>query len=300
MNARVYKPVALLLNMAVLLLGARAIASAVTEVTSRVIEDENYLNLVKTGTRHNYLSVSSCVGSAEISFWRIRNGQELEASRKFLVAWDGTRLKISSEKVLGPVSPTYLAVFDGLRTTFWGKELFGKDSSKTARIYAGIGPAVNGDWMIYLDPRVHGMMDLSGIDNLRLVCREVLNGDDCLVVEHVRPSPDGKSTNKTLYWVDVDKGFSIVKRQAFSVSDQTGEILLRDESYGLKSYGTDIWGPARYLRTDYDLQGNKSQQISATYNFELNTPVNEDEFSLTLPSGTEVYDETLKEHYTVP
>lgn len=259
----------------------------------------DYVSLVKAGTKINNSALRSFQGSAEISFWRTRSGEELDASRKLQVVWDGTRLRVSSEKIKGSASPTYLAVFDGAKTIFWGKELFEKDASGTARVYAGMGAAMNGDWTIYLDPRAHGMMDLSTIENLSFVGKKSYNGVECLVVEQVRPSTGGgTSVVKTKFWVDPIKSFGTVRMQSFIV-DGIEETLLRDHSYELQSRG-GIWLPSRYLRIDYDSKGSRTKQITVNYNYEPNVSIDEDKFKLVLPSGTQVFDETVNGEYVIP
>jgi len=107
---------------------------------------------------------------------------------------------------------------------------------------------------------------------------------------------------KLRLWVNTDKGYTIPKFQAWRVSNINGEVLTKEELYDMKEYGEDLWGPAKCTRYEYALDGTIKRRIAITWgsDFQINVPMSEDELKLTLPTGTEVFDEALGDLYTVP
>lgn len=141
--------------------------------------------------------------------------------------------------------------------------------------------------------------------------REVLDGDECVIVERVQKFKltDGEQAVRTfLYWVNPSKGYSIPKAQRWIEGGIYKEkTLIREELTAFRMYQGGLWGPARWTMTQYTLdtssgKARKSHQIDIKYSsdFQLNPSLTQADLTLTLPSGTKVYDEDIDAQYTVP
>ena len=157
---------------------AMAMLVVLPSVPGLAATGEELLDLVKIGCQARFDSVHSCKGSVLASLWLSRDSKELYFERKLTAAVDGDRLKISSEVIQGK-GENYEAAFDGTKTTQWRKV----DTTPAATIIQGLGGIADGDYLIYVDPKHHGMAPLGNVQNLKLVSRETLGGDECVVVE---------------------------------------------------------------------------------------------------------------------
>ena len=143
---------------------------------------------------------------------------------------------------------------------------------------------------------------------MRVIGREVVAGSECIVVEEeALPSSSDRPTSTTLFWVDPQKGYAVPKVQVFVEGGPFSErTLVEEENAQLKEYKPGIWYPTKITADHYSTKDpakhfKKSTKV-ITYDpqFQINVPVDAEDLSLVLPSGTSVYDENLDASYKVP
>ena len=140
----------------------------------------------------------------------------------------------------------------------------------------------------------------------KIVGRETLNGNDCVVVEFLLTGKDIVHT--FWFWVDPAKGFTVPRIRSWAEGTGLREKILTGEvNTEMRQYADGNWGPARATVAQYrinPLSGEyyRNAQYVTTFdpNFQINVPVTDSELTLTLPSGTTVTNELLQETYTVP
>jgi len=273
--------------------------------------DEELLEQVGVGISHRYNSITSCRGSVHLVRTRpLDEGAKLLGERVVTVAFDGKRLRMSGKVLSGDLAANFEGAFDRESTTEWldmpGDEL-------AARIYPGLDGVTSGEFSLFVDPRAIGGGRFPGPDpdtglSREIVEREVLDGRDCIVVEHTFPIPENTAgaCMKVTQWVDVDRGFAVPKSLAWYASGSEADpILLQEDVVALKQYGDALWVPATFTRVVYRPDGTFEKRIIGTYgpDFQINVPISEDDLRLTLPSGMRVYDNregAPDEPYTTP
>ncbi len=158
----------------------------------------------------------------------------------------------------------------------------------------------------YLVPRPEDLPPSIELTSAKIVGRESLEGDECIVVDvavtvHL---PDEDTMVSTVRkWVNVDKGYTIVRTRTWHEGNvYSAQTLKSESSTTVRQYGDGVWGPDTFTSQRYDLEGEVRHKLVIAYDpaFELNVPVSDSDLSLTLPSGTEVHDELIDVQYTVP
>jgi hypothetical protein len=144
--------------------------------------------------------------------------------------------------------------------------------------------------------------------SVKVAGRETIAGDECIMVDvvttmHVPKLVGGTITQTARKWVNPQKGYTIVKEQAWSEGSVYGaKTLLAEINTTVRQYETGVWGPEEVTYQQYDLKGEVTQKMVITYDsaFKLNVPISDGDLTLTLPSGTEVHNELIDAEYTVP
>lgn len=278
--------------MGVLLTGLLALTALLPGMASE--SDEELLWRVKVGMFRRFTSIGTCKGSVHLVATRpVSEGATQEKpffERVQTVAFDGNRLRVSSEVISGDAL-SYQGAFDGEKTAELTDDATG--AGPTARITDGLEGFTRGDFAIFVDPRSIGGLPWKNLGpdtggSVTLVGREALNGDNCVILE-ITSNPldetDGAYT-RTKVWVDLDKGFTVPKSYLWYVpSGEHAPILMREEVVELKDYGDGIWGPARYTRLVYEPDGTVEKRVTGTYDpeFKINVPISEADLRLTLP-----------------
>jgi hypothetical protein len=142
----------------------------------------------------------------------------------------------------------------------------------------------------------------------RVTGREVVNGDECLVLElTVRRADKKLADSVNLLWIDPRKGYTVTRmRHYLEGGPFAGRILKEEENVVAKKYAPGIWYPSKVVNEYYEVNAKgkpvKTSTSTITYDpgFKLNVPVTEADLSLYMPSGTRVRDETVGKDYTVP
>jgi len=131
----------------------------------------------------------------------------------------------------------------------------------------------------------------------RLVAKEVVNGDDCYVLEI-----DGQTQNMTRVWIDPSKGFLVRRRIEYWPNGEVKEWQNVEE---LKEYADGVWMPSKVTRRSYsstDRYGTHivhAENVATAHELRVNTGLSDDDFTLHLAKGTIVYNEGLDEWYTI-
>jgi len=180
----------------------------------------------------------------------------------------------------------------------------GRDRINLYKVFAG----VVGHGVGHLVPRPEDLPPIIEVTSAKIAGRETVNGDECIMVDIVMtlhlPEPEKDTITSTVRkWVDVDKGYTIVRARSWKEGNVYGvKTLVLESSTTVRQYGDEVWGPDTYTSQDYDLEGELRQKLVITYDpdFKLNVPVSDSELSFTLPSGTRVDNKLIDAQYTVP
>jgi len=140
--------------------------------------------------------------------------------------------------------------------------------------------------------------------------REVVNGDECIVVEFVDMVTDADG-NEVAYhnrsWINPERGFTVSKSESIARGGAFGEgTLLAQGEVETRQYGDGLWGISEAWTEQYALDSSGRRYLqrrnittfAADYHF--NVAVTEEMLSIDLPAGTKVHNELIDAHYTVP
>lgn len=321
-----------ILPVAVVVLGLAALGT-VNHIHAET-SPEDLLQIIMQGRREAVKSIQSGKGIVQVRTFRQRNGDGIDVvdtDAKYDVVFFGNKFKYVAEtsfnrnesggsRQIGPYVPgitfTRAASYDGTKAVAYDA------SGKSAVISTQTGePQKFANLLNFARPR-QGILDVDNVDNmfspnaiekrgLRVVRREVLDGDECVVLQIswvTVQSDDARVSFSWDFWVSAGKGFTIPKSQITASGGKFGTGTVMDEwNTEVRDQGDDRWVPVKHTETHYSLGPSSMKpalhwQKTVTFDrdFQFNVPVGEDDLMLTLPSGTEVRDEVLNAEYTVP
>jgi len=278
--------------------------------------------------------VSTAAGEVTLHQWYWReSGELLETESHYDVVYAGDRLKVAEEvrylenqlsmppdsgPRAQPIAPGTVhkqdLAYDGEKVTSYEPDrqravIAGKDSREWGnllQIRGVVGLPGHGvpSLSTYLP------MDRYTRTGPYVVGREIVNGDECVVVETVdtRTDPDGGEVaywNRS--WINPQRGFTASKSTAGARGGVFGEgMLLSEWELTTRSYGDGLWGMSEARTEQYgvDDSGRRYVQMRMviTYadDYQLNVPVTDEILMVELPSGTRVHDKLSDKQYTVP
>ena len=199
--------------------------------------DEELLELVRVGMYHRYNSITSCKGTVKLvmSLPKAEGAvqEKILAERDLTVVFDGNRLRMAGKRISG-ATIDWEGAFDGENTTEW-REIPGQD--RTTRITPGMTGFTDGEFSLFVDPRRVGGYLVPSLDrgtggSERIVGREVLDGDDCVVLELTSDILEGtaEAYARTNLWVNLDKGGTVPRCLLWYVpSREAAPVLMREE-----------------------------------------------------------------------
>jgi hypothetical protein len=281
-------------------------------------ESNDQFLIAKAGCDQAWGAITSGKGKVTISSWsRTGDGAEMTNEDKYRFVFSGSRYRLSTESatvVPAATKPLQEASFDGQKITVLdaGARQAGIGGSKEK----GLDNYIRTQIM----PQVHGRERIgstvveagSPIKSLTwsFVRNEVLNGDNCIVVEVVCPSalPDGQTPTAIRdLWIDPSKGFTIpLIRTWVEGAGLSARTLAREESATFRDAGNGLWVPTQSTLESYRKNSKgeieKSTRVTVTYDstFEYNVPISDAELFLIVPSGTTMINDELGALYTVP
>lgn len=325
-----------LLAVVVTVLAMFSIRVSSQENAATVDTTQDELSVLLEGCRQAAASIHSGKGPVKILFSQ-SNEEEIwwEGSTTYTVAFSGSRFRETSETTVlknvpqvpppsgaGIEAPGTMnikqAAYDGEKAT----ELFA--SGHSARIYAPrvVGSLVGVGAFWRVKPSTTTLVDITNFgvppkdtvrDAPRIVGREAINGDECIIVELYdhSPTPEGSRPAHERWnwlWVNPQKGFATVCTRTWGRGSAYPEKTLITEIISeLRQYAGGLWGPAKVTHCEFRIarasgKYYKEYEEVFTYapDFQFNLPVSDSELTLTLPSGTLVTNELLQETYTVP
>ena len=303
-------------------------------VSSFAADSQDELSVVLEGCRQAAQAAQS--GKGQVTVYHhaaLEDGGVLEANATDTVAFSGLRFKLINEvKMLKnlpatpPSSRSVLVAPGSVRT-----EQFAYDGEKATAYSPAEGRATIGDansaggtlaadTFVMVKPSLYTLFDLTNYGSVppgltreapRIVGREAVNGDECIIVEvydHgvIEGSRSVESWQR--FWVNTAKGCAVSRIRAWVRGDSYTEKTLRTEvDSDLRQYADGVWGPAKVTASMYGINQTtreyyKETAMVITYaeGFQLNVAVTDSELTLTLPSGTTVTNELLQETYTMP
>jgi len=295
-------------------------------------DDEDLLTALSEGCANAASAIRSGRGHVRTYFWRKKGDDDvLETETESYLTFKGEQFLLREETkyLTVPVTPNrdpsepppptvvnVTASYDLERVTIVTQS----DSLPThatitdSTRVSGIGQlnvyktfiAVLGHGVDYLVPRPEDLPPVAEVTSAKIVGRETIEGDECIVVDvAVTVSvPGGDNAVSTVRkWVDLDKGYTIVRTRIWQEREvDAARTLISESSTTVRQYGDDVWGPDTFTWQQYDLEGDVTHRGTTAYgpDFQLNVPVSDNELALALPSGTKVYNELIDVQYTVP
>lgn len=156
-------------------------------------------------------------------------------------------------------------------------------------------------WMLLVGrawPRIEPFAEIPWNGKAKVIGTEIVNGDQCIVLENVLRQGSKVSWNiiGSTIWVDPKKDYAVVRSRQWEQSYRDKQrIIRREEDIKLRDYGNSLWGPAERTLTTYGMPPASRKTIKAfsekwiySPDFRYNVPVSEEELKLTLPKGTKV------------
>lgn len=144
----------------------------------------------------------------------------------------------------------------------------------------------------------------------RIVGRETIAGDECIVVEIVNSAEVSGSrvVDTWWFWVAPHKGFTVPRiRNWVEGGIAARKSLVAELDATLRDYGNGVWGPGVVTEQHYEINQSTGEarlflRKTITYGrgFVLNSEVTDADLTLNLPSGTKVEDLLADVEYTVP
>lgn len=321
--------VCVLLLAAVLTVTVRLDAGAVQPVFGE--EAEDLLAAVQLGCEETKSRVSSSAGTVTVHEWHWRSsGELLETETQYTVASAGDKFRavcetryitnewVSRESGLpfnppGTVQRVDMA-YDGEKVTRYepqrGRADIAGPNSNWARELGSIRRSIlsPGGGV----PVVRSVARSERRDPIdpRVVGREMVNGDECIVCELAYRTPLRDGCTGTFYdhiWVNPAKGFTFAKEESGARGGLFGDgMLLAEAEIDVRKCGDDLWGLSEVRHDQYGLDDagerylNIREIITFGNDYRLNPTVTDDMLTVTLPSGTKVYNELIDAHYAVP
>lgn len=298
---------------------------------------EDLLSIVQAGVDEAHSAVKSGKGDITVRLSRKKNtGGDLEIEKKYSIAFSGRKFRLSAQDRYVkndppdgyvPAGPRHRLVAPGeVRVT----EL-AYDSETVTRLIPNEKLATIGDanspvgtselskYEMYV-----GILGLGGRTAVlnaqypsltsrigpQVVGREYINGDECIIVERVDTLTlqNGEERKITLReWVNPGKGFTTPRIRVWWNDANSQMVLQTAIDAELREYGNGLWGASKLTQTEYRIdpktgQSYVSSQMVTTYDpdFQLNVPVQDADLTMSLPTGTRVYNEVLNTEYVVP
>jgi hypothetical protein len=326
----IYIIVALLLGPAVFAVFA---STCLNKAALTEEPNQDLLPVILEGTKTAVSSISSGAGKVVVHDWyRRESGELLETETTYTVAFSGDKLKASGNtryeqnQLKAQGEP-------GLRSMLPGTEvekILAYDGEKIIVFMPTKRTATIGDAKSSVAHELrncrflvgipgHGLVDMSKDAYLpddtrsdpRIVGRETIGGDECVVVEVVdnKPLSSGGQVKHTSWcWVNPSRGYMVVRTRAWAEGGSfKSKTLVAETVTDVRPYSVGIWGPAQHVSEQYRLKSDSEESYLAvrtttTYDsdYQLNSPVSSNDLRIGLPSGTKVYDEVLQARYTVP
>ena len=319
-------------SVLLLVCGVHAKADDSAGPTAGIAEDSgSLLAAVRLGCETARSRISTRVGAITVhdSFWK-GDKKWLETETVYGVVSEGTKVRATTDKTYirnettttdpggvpiapGTVMTTQLA-FDGEKVVeYWPAE--------NRAAIAGPESAIGSELKLItatIEDILPGVPDLDmEIPSPRyttrgpsVVGREVVDGEDCVVVElaHVRVDSDGQEIAwYHRYWIAPDMGFIALKTEVGHRGGWFGDGMVSVERKAEpRQYSNGLWGVSRIWAQRYrlDESGTRDLEIETVVtvadDYQLNAPVTEEMLKVQLPSGTKVYNELIDAHYTVP
>lgn len=312
-------------------------ASSASSASTFVPEtNQDLLPLIIQGTHNAYASVVTGMGQVVVTGtqyfpdgkvqmrWNTLNdiafsGDKLKHIEKRLFLENNPPPGVTPEPLLYPVGSVVTT-----QVSYDGNEIvhYSSDNGK-ARVWIPGPRDVMGVTRLYqqdVSIKGHrGIVDLSSygqeypkdkfqVTAPKVIGREVINGDECIVVAGtiLRPSDGVLRTDQ--YWINTAKGFVASKvQQWLEGAEYKEKALLWEESTEFRRCDDGVWAPASFSGDSYKslpLEGvfYKLFHVETTYDpgFHVNVPVSDNDCKLALASGTAVRDDVLGEDYIVP
>jgi len=288
-------------------------------------EAKELLAAVRLGCDTAAASVSSSAGVVTLHEWNWRaNGDLLETETTYTVALKGERYRAavetkyltnewSSANSPGTIQKTILG-YDGEKVTRY-EPLRGY--AAIANLDSGIGRELRNAKILAISPGI-GAPTFPEIpptpDNpdpgSRVLGRQTVNGEDCVVVDTVSTAATAKGTQTMIFrsWIALQKGFSLVKAEGKVRGGMfgEGETLIAQIEAQPRECADDLWGISQVQQEEHMVDDSGRIYLSrrATTDFSkdyaINAPVTEDMLTVTLPSGTKVDNELIDSQYTIP
>jgi len=300
--------------------------------TAGIAKDNgSLLAAVRLGCETARSRISTRVGAISMheSFWK---GDEkwLETETVYRVVSEGTKVKVTADKTYirnettttdpgavpiapGTVMTTQLA-FDGEKVVeYWPSENRAAIADPGSAIGSKLTP-IRGT----IEEISPGVPDLAKeMPSPRytkrgpaVVGREVVDGEDCVIVElaHVRVDSDGQEIAwYHRYWIAPDMGFTALKAEFGYRGGRYGDgVVMVETEAEPRQYSNGLWGVSRIWAQRYRLDESDTRDleietvVTVADDYQLNAPVTEEMLKVQLPSGTKVYNELLDASYVVP
>lgn len=290
--------------------------------------DADLLEIATAGMSNARSLILAGKGKVTVNTWRQKDdGTEFQTERDYDLAFAGEQYRVSANVRVATNSSggdasnslsevSYDFAYDGQTMTRFDPRL------KTALVGAtnqGSLKDANREYTEWVEFPGSSLLKIDSpfqpdgvrIDNgLRIVGRESLKGDECIVVERtfnvsVPDREAGRAINE--YWINPNKGFTISRLRIWVQGGGLKEkVLYREIDNDVRQYGGEIWGPAKSTRCDYKLTKSGEAQLESRIvtaydpGFQVNTAVTKEELSITLPSGVGVHNKVSGEDYIVP
>lgn len=263
-------------------------------------DEEDIIQLAKAGVAQARARVQSGSGSVLVSRNVTDSEGSVASSEMKVTAWfHRGRIRLTVERNTGSFV-SFEGVFDGAATTTWFMD---PRFDPPVRVCDSFGGVLAGTFTAYVDPLGHGIAGFFEGSRLACVGREVLNGDECLLIEDQWPSCPEPGARFWLRrtWLNVAKGFAAPRVQQWAVQGGS-RVLCREARCTLRDYGDGLWGPDVYTETDFGADGSMTKTVTVVYDaaFSMNQDIDESTFTLKLPRGIAAYDERSRALYTVP
>jgi len=296
---------------------------------------ENANDLMATvllGCRSAASAVSTSVGKVHLHEWYWRsNGELLETEAVYSVASSGDRFKVAAEVTYLRNDLTMPGSDPGLRAippqtvvkqelSYDGERVISYTPAQNRAVIADTDSSVGRDLrqirLKVLSPGL-GVPTLAAASPLPdytrtgpyVLRREVVDGEECIVVEFVDARPDARGGEVKFYstsWINPQRGFTLSRGESRAQGGPYGEgTLLAQAEVETRQCGGGLWGISEVEREQYalDSSGRRYLQSRTITTFDpgyrLNAPVTKDMLTVKLPPGTKVHNELLDEQYTV-
>ena len=312
-----------LLGVVVVLVALTAFIAAMGAATAGIEavgteEAKDLLAAVRLGCDAAASRVSTSAGQVRVHEWTWKaTGELLEMETVYDVASAGEKFKAS-------VTTTYLTnewasagfnapgtvhreevAYDGEKVTNYDPD---RNRAEISGLDSDAGRQLRGLKAVVMIPG-HGVprAELEQVklppgyewNERRLLGREVVDGEECIVYEASHTAPRADGTEVTYYhrhWINPQRQFTVSKSESGIRGGPYGEgFVLATGEAETRQYADGLWS-VREVRIEehrLDDSGNPYRMRYAVTTFaddyQLNGPVSEDMLTIKLPSGTKVY-----------